>query len=276
MLYPFAYAAPAGKADLLRLLDAERDQVRLLAGGTDLLVELRQGRSVPKRVLDLKRATGFDRITYDSREGLRIGPAVTCAELLQSTAVREHYPVLTAAAALLGSPQLRNRATVAGNLCTASPCADMGTALLAHAAEVELESQRGTRLLPLAGFFVGVKKTALRRDEILSAVLVPADQAGARGGMEKLKRVRGHDLALCSVALVRKADRMRVAVGACAPTPVVTPELSADASIEDVLAAVRAVIRPIDDLRASAEYRQFMVETFVGRLVGAASVEGRA
>ena len=276
MLYPFAYVAPATKGELLRALDAEGGQARLLAGGTDLLVGLRQGHSVPKRVLDLKRAAGFPRICFDPQEGLRIGPAVTCAELLESAVVREHYPVLATAAAHLGSPQLRNRATVAGNLCTASPCADMATALLAHGAAVAIESHRGTRVLPLAELFVGVKKTALEPDELLGAIIVPAAQAGARGGMEKLKRVKGHDLALCSVALVCKAGRLRVAVGACAPTPVVTAELPASSAVEDVVAAARAVIRPIDDLRASAAYREFMVGTFVERLMRAASAEGRA
>jgi CO/xanthine dehydrogenase FAD-binding subunit len=275
MLYPFAYAAPATKAELLRALDGERGQARLLAGGTDLLVELRQGHSVPKRVLDLKRAAGLARISFDTREGLRIGPTVTCAELLASAIVREHFPVLASAAAHLGSPQLRNRATVAGNLCTASPCADMGTALLAHGVTVEIESHRGTRALPLAELFVGVKKTALQPDELLAAIIVPAEQADARGGMEKLKRVKGHDLALCSAALVWKDDRLRVAIGACAPTPVVTPALPAKSSVEDVVAAVRAVIRPIDDLRASADYRRFMVETFVDRLVRTTSPLGR-
>jgi CO/xanthine dehydrogenase FAD-binding subunit len=275
MLHPFSYAAPTSKAELLLALDAERDEARLLAGGTDLLVALRQGHAVPKRVLDIKRIGELRRLSFDPQDGLFIGATVTCAELLASPIVRERYPVLAAAAAKLGSPQLRNRATVVGNLCTASPCADMATALLAFGAGVVVESRRGERRVPLEQFFTGVKKTALLRDELASAVIVPAAQADARGGMEKLKRIKGHDLALCSVVLVSKGQRLRVAVGSCAPTPVVTPELPAEAAVEDVVAAARAVIRPIDDLRASAAYRAFMVEAFVGRLVSGAAA-GRA
>lgn len=269
MLHPFAYTAPRSKAELLRILDAEREDARLLAGGTDLVVEIRAGRVAPRRVVDVKKVEGLGRLSFDAREGLSIGATVTCAEILADATVRERFPVLCGAAAKLGSPQLRNRATAAGNVCTASPCADLGTALLAFDAAVEIESLKGRRTVPLREFYLGVKRTVLGRDELVTGLTVPAALAGATGGMEKLKRIKGHDLALASVVLVRKNGSLRVAVGSCAPTPVVTPVLPSTASADEVVAAARKVVSPIDDLRASAAYRAFMVETFVRRLVSA-------
>lgn len=267
MLDPFSYVAPRAKAELLARLADGAGQVRLLAGGTDVLPDLRLSRRYPRVMLDLKRVTELRELRFDTKEGLRIGAAVTCADLLASAEVRELFPVLALAAGHVGSPQLRNRATAVGNICTASPCADVASALLAHGAQVEIESKGGARSVSLADFFVGPKKTALAPDELVTRVVVPSAMAGARGGMQKLKRIKGHDLALASVVLVEHRDELRLAIGSCAPTPVPVPVVKASASKDEVLAAARSVLRPIDDLRASAEYRSFMVAVFIERLL---------
>lgn len=267
MLHPFSYLAPRKKSELIRVLRDEGGQARLLAGGTDLLAELRFANTAPRWILDIKKIPEFDDIRFDEKEGLSIGPKVTCAGLLENPLVREKYPLLVTAAGKLGSPQLRNRATPIGNLCTASPCADMAAAFLAMGAAVEIESSRGVRKVNVEEFFVGVKKTVLERDEVILRVIVPAEMAYANGGMEKLKRIKGHDLALASVVLVKHNGLLRVSIGSCAPTPVVLPKLPVDAPPELVVEKAGEVICPIDDVRASAEYRTFMVGVFIERLM---------
>jgi carbon-monoxide dehydrogenase medium subunit len=275
MLTPFEYQAPRSEEALLDLLADLGPRARLLAGGTDLLVDLRSGKPGPEVVVDVKRVPGLGAIRFDKREGLSIHAAATCRDLIDDKVVRAKFPLLADAAGRIGSPQLRNRATIVGNLCTASPCADMGCALLAHGASVELASRAGVRIVPLRAFFRGVKQTDRRPDEIVLRVIVPPELVGATGGMEKLKRIKGHDLALASAMLVVWEGGLRVGVGSSAPTPVVTDDLPRRASLARVQAAVTAVIRPIDDLRASAEYRTFMVGVFVERLHRAHAGKGR-
>ncbi len=267
MLRPFAYVAPRTKAELLAILRDEGSDSRLLAGGTDVLAELRMAKTAPKQVVDIKKIDTFEGIRFDPDEGLSMGPRVTCADVLASPLVRREYPLLAVAASKLGSPQLRNRATPIGNLCTASPCADMAAAFLALEAWVEIESARGVRRVPVKDFFVGVKATVVGRDEVVTRVVVPAGMAGAAGDMEKLKRIRGHDLALASVVLVKHAGKLHVSIGSCAPTPVVLPVLPAETPVEEVKAEALKVISPIDDVRASADYRTFMVQVFIERLM---------
>jgi carbon-monoxide dehydrogenase medium subunit len=268
MLHPFGYAAPATKKELLALLAKHKERAKLLAGGTDLLVGIRAGSLKPEIVVDLKKLPGIATISFSSKEGLSIGAGVLAGTLVADETVRSRFPLLADAASRLGSPQLRNRATVGGNLCTASPCADLGVALMALGASVEIVSEKGERVIPLSRFFTGVKKTVLGPTEYLSRIVVPADMAGAWSGMEKLKRIKGHDIALASVALVRTRNVMRVAVGSCAPTPVVTKDLPPGCSLSETQNAVRAILAPIDDLRASADYRVAMVEAYVERIFG--------
>ncbi len=267
MFHPFSYVAPRTKSELLGILRDDGDRSRLLAGGTDVLAELRFAREAPKLVIDIKKVRDFQGIRLVEGEGLSIGPRATCTDVLESPVVRQRYPLLAIAAGKLGSPQLRNRATPIGNLCTASPCADMAAAFLALGAWVELESAQGVRRVPVDSFFVGVKQTVVEPDEVVTRVVVPADMEGAAGDMEKLKRIRGHDLALASVALVKHGGKLRVAIGSCAPTPVVLPELPIETPVEEVVAEAHKVIKPIDDVRASAEYRTFMVGVFIERLM---------
>lgn len=270
MMQPLGYLAPRDRSELIARLAEHGHDSRLLAGGTDVIAELRVAlhKHPPRYLIDVKRVPGFRDLRFDPERGLSIGPAVTCADLLESTIIRERFQALTLAAGNLGSPQLRNRATAIGNICTASPCADVATALLALGAEVEIESHRGVRTVPLREFFLHVKKTVLARDELVTRVVVPARMAGARAAMEKLKRVKGHDLALVSVVLVEHQGELRGAIASCAPTPVAMPVLDAGSPVEAVVEAARSVIHPIDDLRASAEYRSFMVGVYVERLLG--------
>jgi CO/xanthine dehydrogenase FAD-binding subunit len=266
----YGYAAPKARAELLGLL-AERAErgagAKLLAGGTDLLVNIRAGVVSPELVIDVKKVAGLSGISWSASDGLIIRPAVTINELLRDPAVGSRFPLLVECARDLASYQIRNRATVVGNVVNASPCSDMAPALLCLEARAVIASLRGLREVAFADFFKGVKKTVLRPDEILERIIVPASSAGARGGYRKLKRIAGHDLGIVGVALMRKDGLIRLGISSSAPTPLLVDGLKEDDPAERVVSAARRAISPISDVRCSKEYRGFMVETFVKRLL---------
>ncbi len=266
MLQNFSYLAPETLKDLYALLKKGNGKITILAGGTDLLVNLHNNWISPESLVDIKKISDLKGISFNPKTGVSIGATTVCVDLINNKDVKKHYPLLAQAAHHIGSPQLRNRATIAGNLCTASPCADMGCSLLALGASVELGSSTGTRVIALKDFFTGPKKTQLRKDEVLLRILVPAEMAGARFGMRKLKRIKGHDIAVASVAVARTDKVMRIGVGSAAPTPVVTADLAPSIALDKAVAAAEKVISPIDDVRAGAEYRRFMVKDFVEQI----------
>lgn len=267
MLHEFDYAAPTRREELHELLALRGKEAKLLAGGTDLLVNVRAGVAKPALVIDVKRVQGFKGIEWDRGLGLVIRPAVTINEVLADRVVNERFPLLAACAHDLASYQVRNRATVIGNVVNASPCSDMAPALLCLGARAVLSSKRGERELPFAQFFTGVKRTVLLPDEILERIVVPASSSGARGSYKKLKRINGHDLGIVGVALMKQDGVLRLGVSSSAPTPVLVDGLGEGDGEEKVLAALRAAISPISDVRCSKEYREFMVEVFAKRLL---------
>jgi carbon-monoxide dehydrogenase medium subunit len=267
MNYPFSYVAPSTKDELLDLLAEKGERAEVFSGGTDSFVNLRSGFVQPEYVVDLKGVEQLHQLSYDPTEGLYIGACVTVNKLLDSEAVREHYQVLHIAAGELATHQLRNRATIVGNLVTASPCGDMSSPLLCVNASVVLSSKRGTRELALKEFITGVKQTAIASDEIVEAVKVPAATADMTGGYEKLKRIKGHDLGLVAVAMTRKNGSMRFAISSAAPTPVLLPDFPSDTHYEEVKSAAMEAIKPIDDVRCTADYRRFMVGQYIKRLM---------
>jgi carbon-monoxide dehydrogenase medium subunit len=267
MLHKFEYAGPTSRAELHELLARRGREAKILAGGTDLLVNIRGGAAKPAIVVDLKKVKEFHGITWDSKEGLVIRPAVTINEILRDTTIRDRFSLLSECAHDLASYQVRNRATVIGNVVNASPCSDMAPALLCLGARALISSSRGEREVPFSDFFTGVKKTVLTEDEILERIIVPAASSGARGSYRKLKRIAGHDLGIVGVALMKKDGIVRIGVSSSAPTPVLVDGLKEGDAEEKVVAAVRKAISPISDVRCSKEYREFMVEVFVKRLL---------
>ena len=267
MLQKFEYVAPASRAELLSLLAERGTGSKLLAGGTDLLVNIRAGVMKPALVIDIKKVEGYSGLTWSGSEGLLIRPGTTINDLLRDSSVAERFPLLSECAHDLASYQIRNRATVIGNVVNASPCSDMAPALLCLGARAVIASARGEREVPFTEFFKGVKKSVLLPDEVLERIIVPAASLGARGSYRKLKRIHGHDLGIVGVALMKKDGLMRLAVSSSAPTPVLIDSLKETDAEETVVAAVRRAICPISDVRCSKEYREFMVETFVKRLL---------
>jgi carbon-monoxide dehydrogenase medium subunit len=263
----FTYQAPALRTQLLDLLDEQGPSARVMAGGTDVMIDMRAGFAHPKTVVDVKRVQGFSDISWSDSDGLIIRPAVTLSAILADPKIRQTYPLLIECAKDLASHQLRNRATVIGNIVNASPCADMAPALLCLGANAVLSSKSGQRVVACKEFFTGVKRTVLRPDEILEEIRVPTETAAARGAYRKLKRIKGHDLGIVGVAAMHKDGLLRLGISSCAPTPLLVDGLSTADEVESVVAAAKGVISPIDDLRCSKEYRTHMVGVFVRRVL---------
>lgn len=268
MLQNFGYIAPKSLADLYAALKKNSGKTAILAGGTDVLVNLHNGMPAPEVMVDIKGIEELKEIKFDKKTGLSVGAAVTCAEIMNNEDVLAHYPLIAKAVGEIGSIQLRNRATMVGNLCTASPCADSACALLALDAKVEIGGNRRTRIIPLKEFFVGPKKTQLKEEELVLRVIVPPEMANATFGMRKLKRIKGHDIALVNAAIARTDDAMLIGIGSAAPTPVVTEKLAPTTSLNEAVEAALAMVKPIDDIRASKDYRMFMIGQYVGEIFG--------
>jgi CO/xanthine dehydrogenase FAD-binding subunit len=267
MLHEFSYIEPGSLSELLDFLAAHGPRSAVLAGGTDLLITIRAGIDKPTFVVDLKNVSELQDLTYDSKSGLSIGAAVNVNRLVQHEAVQKHYEILEIAGRELATFQLRNRATVIGNIVTASPCGDMSSPLLCLDAQVELLSATGSRSLMLKEFITGVKKTQIRPDEIVSRITVPTTFVDAAGGYEKLKRIKGHDLGVVAVTMIKTKDTMRVAISSAAPTPVLLPDFPVDTPVAEVQKVAKSSISPIDDVRCTKEYRYFMVDIYIRRLI---------
>lgn len=267
MLHEFDYIAPRERAELLAVLAAHGRSAKLLAGGTDVLVNIRGGSARPAVVIDVKRVPGCREIVWSSDDGLTIRTATTINDVLAHPVVRERFPLLVACAEDLASHQVRNRATVIGNVVNASPCADMAPALLCLDAVAHVASARGERVIPMREFFTGVKQTRLEPDELLERIVVPAAAAGARGAYRKLKRIQGHDLGIVGVAVHKHGGAVRLGISSAAPRPLLVDGLTEATPVEEAVAAARAAIRPISDVRCTKEYREHMVAVFVRRLL---------
>lgn len=276
MLTDFEYVVPDNIADMCDVLKQHGSEARVLAGGTDLLVQIKR-KDIQLRYLVTGRNLGLNYITYGP-EGLRIGAFVTLSDIERSELVRQKYPIILDAVAKMASPQVRNLATVGGNLCNAAPSADLAPPLLALDAEVTVSSQVGERKLRLENFFLGPGLTALANGEILSEIRVP--QLPPTWGGAYLKQQRtAEDIAIVGVAASLvisrngSATNVRIALGAVGPTPLraVKAEAFLEGQVIDEEKFKRAgeIAReectPIDDVRASAMYRKRLVEVLTKR-----------
>lgn len=268
------YLAPVTVDEALSL-KADGTGNAYLLGGTDLLPQMRAGRRSPERLIDLKRIPELHEIREDADGGLSIGAAVPLADVETHPVVLLRYPLLAECVKTVGAWPLRQRATLAGNVCNASPAADTAVALLALEAAVNVASRAGRRAIPLDQLFLGPGQTALAAGELVTAIVLPASTASFRGSYLRLSRRKGMDLATVGV-LVGKSNgvlpaRWRVALAAVAPTPLRVREAEALLEAKGAGAAHEAAelavaaCRPITDLRGSAEYRREMVGVLVRR-----------
>jgi carbon-monoxide dehydrogenase medium subunit len=268
MLLPFAYLQPPSLSDLWAILDASGADVRLLAGGTDLLVRLRSKQIAPEVVVDLKRVRELTPEITEVDGHLRIGALATMTDVTGHDRVRHHFPALSEAASVVGSVQIRNRATLAGNLCNASPAADTAPALLVHGATVNLISALGRRSVELADFFQGPGRTMLARGEILESIDMPVPGGPIGDAFGRITRRRGVDLATINLScVVTSASPAKFAFGAVGPRPFLisdrtgvlsdatAPSAERDAALQQLIEDAT----PISDVRGSREYRRAML-----------------
>jgi CO/xanthine dehydrogenase FAD-binding subunit len=254
--------------------------VRLLMGGTDLLVRMRDGAIHPRVVVDVKHLPGMGEVTYDERAGLTVGAAVTMNRLAGHPAVQAHYQLLAESASSVASYQLRNRATLGGNLGNASPAADTAPAALLFEAAIVLYGPNGERQVPAAAFFLGPGRTAMQPGEFMTSIRFPPPPGGAVGRYLKLGRNRAGDLAIAGVAVLGFSDhavpsgyRFRIGLASVAPVPLRAQEAEAllansppgGETFAAAAAKAAAAASPIDDVRASAAYRRAMVHNLTLR-----------
>jgi CO/xanthine dehydrogenase FAD-binding subunit len=276
--HEFDYVKPGTLRDAVKTLGRFGARARVLAGGTDLVGLISDGLAMPEAVVDIKGIPGLDRIEF--KDGvLSIGALVTFSGLLDSSIIAKKFPVLREMAGWVASVGIRNRATLVGNLCSAVPCCDSGAVLLVYDAVVHIAGSAGKRKVPLREWFLGPRKTVLKRGEIATGVTVPLPKQRHAACFLKLRRYEGEDLAQASVAVLALANnRYRISFGAVAPRPMAAGRIEAllegrPLSDELVQQAVRLSpqeITPITDIRATKEYRAHMIGVMLERGLRAA------
>jgi carbon-monoxide dehydrogenase medium subunit len=274
---PFAYERPTRLADAVALLDEHGPEARPLAGGTDLIIRLRDGSIAPRLVVDVKGITELDDTIREVDGALRIGARTVMTEIAADERIRRDFPALAEAASVVGSVQIRNRATLAGNICNASPAADTAPALLVYGARVVVAGPAGTRTIPIDDVFVRSGITTLDRGELLLAIELPLP-TGPRGSVHlRRTRRRGHDLASVTLTCAVSPDGVtRLGYGSLGPRPLLvtdetgvladpgSPELARMERLEALFVDASPSVR---SMRASPEYRLAMLHVLGLRAV---------
>lgn len=283
----FEYLTPTSLTESLELRRQHSDRAVVIAGGTDLMVQIKGRRLNPEYVIDISRIPGLDGIDYSAADGLRIGALTTIRDIERSEVIRQRYPALAAAAGMLGSPAIRNVATIGGNLCNAAPSADTAPALIGFDASVKIVCPESDRMITLKEFFVGPGDSACAINEIVTEIQLPPPADGTRSAYLKHNRSTV-DLALVGVAVVLEiiADNIchdsRIVLGAVAPKPLRARQAESilngqmiDASLIEAAAdAAAAESKPISDVRATAEYRREIVRVLTRRAIHALTASG--
>ena len=274
-MHTFAYARPTRLDEAVALLEAHGSDARLLAGGTDLIIRLRDGTARPGVVIDIKRIAEMRPSIREEAGCLVIGGGTVMSDIAGDDRVRRSYPALAEAAAVVGSVQIRNRATLAGNVCNASPAADTAPALLVYDARLVAVGLAGTRRIPIDGFFVRSGVTTLARGEIVTAIELPVPERAMGAVHLRRTRRRGHDLASVTLCCgVDAAGVTRLAYGSVGPRPVLgvdesgvladpaAPDAATGAIFEQLFADASPSPR---SLRASPDYRLAMLRVLGAR-----------
>lgn len=269
----FEYIKPETLREASHFLALHNDQARPLLGGTDIFVRLRDGVWKDKFLVDVKSLEGMHMLSYDPSNGLMIGAAVNMNQVIAFPAVQELYPVLAQAAHSVASYQLRTRATIVGNLCNASPAGDTIGACLLLDGTLNVHGPDGMRQEPLEDFFRGPGQTVLQSGDIVTSLSIPAPPTGMVGTYLKLGRNRASDLSIVGVTVVGYPDqasasgyRFKLALASVAPVPLVVEQVDTILSektitlgkLEEAAEVAMRACTPIDDVRASAQYRQLM------------------
>ena len=262
------------------LLSKFKERARVLAGGTDLLVQMKAGRMNPAAVINLKKIRGLDKISFSLDSGLRIGALVTWSQILDSKRIISRYPLLAQAARKMGSLQIRNAGTLGGNLCHASPAANGPIPLLVYEAECMIQGLNKERKLPIEKMFLGAQKNALKSGEILTEIRIPLPAPKSRGSFYKFSLRKAMDLATVGVGTLISTHEgafkmVRIALGAVGPRPfrarkaekILLGKPAEDQLIRQAADVAADECSPISDIRASKEYRIALVKELTFRAI---------
>ncbi|HET9477663.1 MAG TPA: xanthine dehydrogenase family protein subunit M [Dehalococcoidia bacterium] len=288
----FEYLAPESLDEAVRLLAEHGERTRPIAGGTDIVVQMKENATrfpYPERLVSLNRIPELKGIEFTESAGLRIGAGVTMAEIAESPVVRERYTAIAEGAGVVGSWQTMNMATLGGNLCNAAPSADTAPALLAFGAQATIAGPAGKRSIDLADLFAGPGQTTLGAGEVLAEIVVPAPPPRTGSAYRRHTPRKQMDIAVVGVGTVvtldgsGRTDSARIALGAVAPTPVRAPKaeawLASQSAGDEAFARAAEIAAgecsPISDLRGSAEFRQHLVRVMVERIVRVAVQRAR-
>lgn len=266
----FKYIFPKTKEEVLEILKQEKSEVCLVAGCSNVLPYIKDKKLPAKLLLDI---SGIEELNYIKKsEGkLCIGAATTISDLINSKIIREECNILHQAAEEFADPTIRNSATIGGNLADASPAADMAPPLLVLDAVLEVESMEGKKEIPLKDFFIGPRKTVLHDDEMITSIKIKDDYINKNGCFIKLGLRQAMAISLATVALILAVEKdkvadVRIAMGSIAPTPLRLIKVEGflknkkinDELIKEAVKKVREEVKPIGDVRASAEYRRYV------------------
>ena len=255
--------------EVIRVISTKAPGIEIFAGGTDLFVEMKQGESQPRVLVDIKSIPELSQLSIDSNGGLNLGAAVTIAELEYWAAKHKDWSGLSISARNIGSEQVRNRATIVGNVCRASPAADMVPMLIAMGAQVEIFGSGNSTLLPVEDFIVGPGQTVLKSDELVKSLRIPKPSSITGTAFIKYGQRRAMDVSIVSAAAtitINNTDEIksaRIVLGAAAPTPIriveaetiLSSEGLTEQALEQIAKLASAKARPITDFRGTKNYR---------------------
>ncbi len=281
----FEYIAAKTVSEAVTLLDEKGDQARILAGGTDLIVQAREGRRTLDWMIDIKSIPEVNVLDYDAETGLTLGAAVPCYQIYAVDAICEAYPGLVDATKIIGGTAIQGRAAVGGNLCNASPAADCIPPLIVLNATCVIAGPNGEREIPVEDFCTGPGQSALAKGEILVSIKIPTPQQNSSSYYLRFIPRNEMDIAVvgagAAVILDEAKQRIisaRIALGAVAPTPLFAEEASvllagkeiSDDAIDEAAQAAQAIARPISDMRGTAEQRTHLVGVLTRRALNGA------
>lgn len=283
------YAAPKTVAEAAGLLNDKGDRARILAGGTDIIVQVREGRRDIDALVDIKHIPEVNELTFDPAKGLTIGAAVPCCVIYEHQAIAKAYPGLMDAATLIGGIQIQSRASLGGNLCNASPAADSIPVLIALEGTCDIAGAKGTRSVPVEQFCTAPGRTVLARGEFLLRLRFPAPKKHSGAAYLRFIPRNEMDIAVAGAGVSVQLDgskctAARIALAAVAPTPLLVPEAGAalvgttldDAAVAKAASIAQAAAKPISDMRGDADYRRHLVGVLVKRALAIAIDRAKA
>jgi len=279
-MHDFNYIRPTSLEQALAFLSNADGEVRPLAGGTDLIPQMKEGVKTPPWVMDIKAIPEMNRLEFDLQGALHLGAAVSCSDIASTPEVGEKFPLLRQTTSLIGGLQIQYRASVGGNICNAAPSADSAAALLCYGATIRIAGPKGERKVPVENFFSGPGKTVLSPQELVVEIELPAPPSRSAGLYMRFTPREEMDIAIAGVASFitlngrgKRCKEARIALSAVAPTPwrarkaeaILSGKILTADILEQASQQAAAEAQPISDIRGSAEYRRHLVQVLTRR-----------